>query len=80
MIAEIDALRQRAAESILREFEQAWEGMLEAPDAAAVEQVARDWARRAGREALEAGLQAAIEQREQQVGECCGKRMGRHAR
>ena len=42
MIAEIDALRQRAAESILREFEQAWEGMLEAPDAAAVEQVARD--------------------------------------
>jgi hypothetical protein len=80
MIAEIEALRERVQEAMLREFAGVWEALAEAQDAAEIEQRIHLWSRQVGRQVLEAGLQAAIVRREQAGEQCCGKRMERHAR
>jgi hypothetical protein len=80
MIAEIEALRERVQEAMLREFAGVWEELMAAKEAAEIEQRVHVWSRRVGRQLLEAGLQAAIERRERVDEKCCGKRLERHAR
>jgi hypothetical protein len=80
MIAECEALREQVKAALVREFEGVWEQVVSAPGATAAEQRVQAWVREVGRQVLEAGLQAAIEQRERAPQECCGVRMERHAR
>jgi hypothetical protein len=80
MIAEAADQRQQLVEAIVAEFEGVWQEVVEAKDGEGAEQRVLAWTRVVGRRILEAGLQAAIEKREQQGRICCGRPMQRRVR
>jgi len=80
MIAQVTDEREQLAQAIVAEFEEVWGEVVQAEGAEAAERRVLAWTRAVGRRVLEAALQAAIEQREQEDRYCCGKPMVRRVR
>jgi len=80
MIAESEQQRERMKGAIAKEFDGIWEAVVGSKNAEVAEQLVVEWARKIGREVLAAGLQAAIEEIEEEAVRCCGKAMEKHSR